>query len=138
MEPPAEWHTETLAPLLWELGRVRDHAYFDCPWWPDLQVSPGQTLFDRTKGLFRTKRKDVTFTADGGVLAQRFVYGQQKWPYFGDEGFKEELGPALRRHPSFEVAPMKIRARAAHLHAFAVDVAPRTPQARRRLTTVSE
>ncbi len=134
MEPPDEWQTRTLAPVLWQLGQVKEHAYFDCPWWPDLQVSPGQTLKDRIGKLFTTKKSDVTFTSkgEGDVLAKKFVYGADRWPYFGGPGWEDELSKALRIHPSFETAPSAIRTRAAHLHGFLVETAPRTPQARRR------
>jgi len=57
--------TDVLAPVLWEIGRVRDHVYLDAPGWT---------------------------------------------------GATPRLGRRLAR-----------------LHAFAVDVRPRTPQARRRL-----
>jgi hypothetical protein len=63
-------HTEVLAPVLWEIGRVRDHVYLDAPGW--------------TEGA-----------------------------------------PRLGR-------------RLARLHAFAVDVRPRTRQARRRLAQARE
>jgi hypothetical protein len=61
--------TELIAPVLWELGRVRDHVYLDSPRWADATSRLGRRL--------------------------------------------------------------------ARLHAFAVDMRPRTPQARRRLTQVS-
>jgi hypothetical protein len=138
LEPPPFWRTDTLAPELWRLGRVREHEYFDCPWWPDLQVSPGQSLLDRARRLVSERAADVEFTQRGGTLADRFVYGAERWPYFGGDGFEDELGPALARHPSFEASPRAwLKRRAAHLHAFAVDVSPRTPQARRRLATVT-
>lgn len=140
LDPPESWQVGNLSPVLWSLGRVREHEYFDCPWWPDLQVSPGQTLLDRAKKLVLSRRRGVSFTAtgSGSVLAQRFVYGASRWPYFGGEGWAAELEPALARHPSFESAPSWMRARAGHLHAFAVDVAPRTHQARRRLRALHE
>jgi hypothetical protein len=65
------------------------------------------------------------------------VYGPDKWPYFGGEGWVEELLPALLRHPGFDGSTSRLRARIAHLHAFVVDVRPRTPQARRRLSVAS-
>jgi hypothetical protein len=135
MEAPEPWQTSILAPVLWDLGRVKDHVFFDCPWWPDLQVSPGQSLFDRAKKLFTTKRREVEFTASGAgsLLAERFVYGPERWPYFGGSGWLDELLPALLRHPCFDGGPPKLVKRAAHLHAFVVDMRPRTPQARRRL-----
>lgn len=135
MDPPDVWHKETLAPELWKIGRVREHVYFDAPWWPDLQVSAGQSLFDRAKQLFRQKKKKVEFTAseEGAKLAERFVYGPENWPYFGDDAWETELMPALLRHPGFDGTKMRAANRVAHLHGFVVDVRPRTPQARRRL-----
>jgi hypothetical protein len=133
--PPPVWQTQVLAPELWKVGRVRDHVYFDAPWWPDLQVAPGQSLLDRARQLLRQRRSDLRFTADeqGAKLAERFVYGAAKWPYFGGPGWNDELQPALLRHPAFEGAHPKVGRRVAHLHAFVVDMRPRTPQARRRL-----
>jgi hypothetical protein len=138
LEPPETWRTEVLAPELWAIGRVRDHVYFDAPWWPDLQVAPGQSLLDRTRQLVRQARGDVRFTAQerGAKLAERFVYGPERWPYFGGDGWVDELFPALLRHPGFDGSASKLRSRLAHLHAFVVDVRPRTPQARRKLASL--
>jgi hypothetical protein len=134
MEAPESWKTDVLAPELWQLGRVRDHVYFDAPWWPDLQVAPGQSLIDRAKQLV-SRRRSLRFTATeaGAVLAERFVYGTERWPYFGGEGWTSELLPALLRHPGFDGSKGRWAARVAHLHAFVVDRTPRSPQARRRL-----
>jgi hypothetical protein len=133
LKPPDVWQTPVLAPELWSVGRVRDHVYFDAPWWPDLQVAPGQSLLDRARQLLGQRRSEVRFTADerGAKLAERFVYGRSKWPYFGGDGWAEELEPALRRHPSFEQARPALGRHVAHLHAFVIDTRPRTPQARR-------
>lgn len=130
---PDVWRTETLAPALWEVGRVRDHVYFDAPWWPDLPVAPGQSVADRLKQMF-TMRGGARFAPPekGAVLAARYVYGPERWPYFGGDGWLDELQPALLRHPAFEGSRRKLVERMAHLHAFVVDVSPRTPQARRR------
>jgi hypothetical protein len=135
LEAPETWRTEVLAPALWSLGRVRDHVYFDAPWWPDLQVAPGQSLLDRARQLVSRRRGDVRFTAleQGAKLAERFVYGPGRWPYFGGEGWVDELFPALLRHPGFDGTPWRLSSRVAHLHGFVVDMRPRTPQARRRL-----
>jgi hypothetical protein len=75
------WQTEALAPVLWSLGRVRDHVYL--------------------KG----------------------------------EGWASELLSALLRRSPFE-APEWLRSRASAMHAFVVDMRPRTPQARRHLVRV--
>lgn len=136
LEPPPEWQTKTLAPVLWELGLVKEHEYFDCPWWPDLQVSPGQSLSDRIRSFFG-KKEPMEFTAKGGELAKKHVYGAGRWAYFGGPGWHEELLPALLMHPGFDGGPQRLRALTAHLHGFVVDVRPRTPQARRRVPIVA-
>ena len=137
MEAPESWRTEVLAPELWRLGRVREHTYFDCPWWPDLQVSAGQSLTDRLRRMTSAKKFQFTDTPEESQLAERFVYGDGRWPYFGGDGWVDELLPALLKHPAFEGARSKIvRRRSAHLHAFVVDMRPRTPRQRRSLAQV--
>jgi hypothetical protein len=137
VDAPAIWRTETLAPLLWELGVVKEHEYFDCPWWPDLQVSPGQSLQDRLKQMLPWRRREnLEFTATDGELSKTHVYGAGRWPYFGGGGWHEELLPALLKHPAFDGGPRKVREWTSHLHGFVVDVRPRTPQAKRRIRLV--
>jgi hypothetical protein len=138
LRPPDVWQTAVLAPELWNIGRVRDHVYFDAPWWPDLPVAPGQSLLHRARQLLGQRRSEVRFNVDEreARMAARFVYGRGRWPYFGGDGWTEELEPALRRHPSFEGVRPALGRHVAHLHAFIVDTRPRTPQARRRLARV--
>jgi hypothetical protein len=137
VKAPDVWRTETLAPALWDLGRVREHVYFDAPWWPDLPVAPGQSLSNRLKQMFvRSKESPgARFEApeQGAVLAAKYVYGPERWPYFGGPGWLDDLQPALLRHPAFEGTPERVARRMSHLHAFVVDMRPRTPQARRKL-----
>ncbi len=106
--------TETLAPVLWELGRVREHVYFDAPWLPAWAPAPGWV--------------------PGLRASAKHVYGAGRWPYFGGTGWADELEPALVGRRSFEQSRPIVLRRAARLHAFVVDVRPRTPQARRRLS----
>lgn len=106
---PEACHTETLAQVLWEVGHVREHVYFDCPSW-------------RRPAPFGRESQD-----------RRFVYGPERWPYFGGPGWSDELLPALLRRPGFDGSETKLLPRLARMHAFVVDVRPRTPQARRRL-----
>ena len=137
-DPPSQWRTETLAPVLWSIGRVREHTYFDAPWWPDLPgLSAGQSVTNRLKQIVTSQKSEVSFTAGEKMvgLSGKYVYGKDRWPYFGGDGWHEELLPALLTHPTFEAAKPNVRSRTAHLHAFLVDVTPRTPQARRRLKT---
>jgi hypothetical protein len=87
------------------------------------------------KQLFRQEKRNVAFTAsaEGVKLAERFVYGAERWPYFGGAGWMDELFPALLRHPCFDGATSPFLPRLAHLHAFVVDMRAHTPQARRKL-----
>ncbi len=138
VEAPESWQLPILAPELWKHGRVREHTYFDCPWWPDLQVSPGQSLTDRLKRLVAVKKKfNFTDTHEESKVADKYVYDDARWPYFGGPGWVEELLPGLLKHPCFEGASKTVRARTAHLHGFVVDMRPRTPRERRRLTQVA-
>jgi hypothetical protein len=132
LDPPKEWSTHSLAPILWSLGSVKAHKYFDCPWWPDLQLGPGQGLGNRVRSMLRGEVK-TAYAAAGAAKAEKHVYTPERWPYFGGPGWHEELLPALLLHPGFDGSPEFICRRAAHLHGFVVDVAPRTPQARRRV-----
>ena len=81
-----------LVPELEALGVILARAYVDCPWWPDLFVSAGETLAG-SLGV--------------GKSAPRFVYDPDSYPYAGP--LPRDLARALRRHPSFEesrLAPM--------------------------------
>lgn len=111
-QPPETWYMDTVAPVLWELGRVREHVYFDSPWWPDLQL--GQVV-GKARALLPSRGPRESRTA-------RYSYRAGRWPYFGGEGWEDELGPALRRHPHLEHSTAWVQRFAAHLHAFVVDV----------------
>lgn len=137
-DTPECWRTDVLAPELWKYGRVRDHAYFDCPWWPDLHVKAGQSLGDRIRVMFRGKSAPAAVDPADTNLAQRFVYDGKRWPYFGGEGWVDELHPGLLKHPTFEASSEKVRRRTSHLHAFVVDLRPRTPRQRRHLAQVDK
>jgi hypothetical protein len=129
LEPPEEWHEEAVAPILSELGHVREHVYFDCPWWPDmpdlpgLKLAAGQSVRDRLRQLLLRRTPGPRKAAPR--VAGRFVYGPERWPYFGGPGWADELLPALLRHPGFDGATTRLLPRLAHLHAFVVDVRPR-------------
>jgi hypothetical protein len=102
-----------------------------------LPVAPGQSLPNRLKQLvagnggarFAPPERDA-------VLSPKYMYGPERWPYFGGPGWIDELQPALLRHPAFEGAGAKMVQRMAHVQGFVVDVRPRTPQARRRAAHV--
>jgi hypothetical protein len=124
LEAPESWQTDVLLPELWRIGRVRKHLYFDAPWWPDLQVAPGQTLQDRARQLLGSRGGALQFTAspDSAKLAERFVYHGAHWPYFGGPGWHDELMPALLRHPGFDGRQGAAMKYLSHLHAFVVEI----------------
>jgi len=98
-----------LEPKLGELGRITADQYVDCPWWPDLFVETGQTLFtgtvSRLPGGRRWRRPEPTMALpDATRPAEKFLYGPERFPFFGGLGYEEELLPALQRHPGFDVS----------------------------------
>ena len=80
-------------------------AFVDCPWWPDLFVETGETLLSGTLGRLpfgeRFRRGPATPDAAAGTTPP-FLYGPGRFPFFGGDGWHDELAPALRRHPNLE------------------------------------
>ncbi len=71
------------------LGRVRDETYVDCPWWPDLFVPVGTTLWRAAVGA-SAPAPDAGLTYD----ARSFPHAREPLP--------RQLRDALARHPSLE------------------------------------
>jgi hypothetical protein len=86
-------------------GRITGDAYVDCPWWPCLSVEPGETLLTGTLsrlpfgGRFRRGPAAAALPAPG---EEAFLYGPGRFPFFGGDGWADELLPAIRRHPNLE------------------------------------
>ena len=135
LDPPEVWKTEVLSPALWEIGRVREHVYFDAPGGPTSR-SP-RARASRTACASSFARRRPTWPSPRAPTAwpspSSSSTAPRSWPYFGGEGWTDELLPALLRHPGFDGATTKLLPRIAHLHAFVVDVRPRNPQGKRRL-----
>jgi hypothetical protein len=103
---------------LGKFGHVVSHKYFDCPWWPDLFVDAGESLFGAT-----LKRLPVI----GPAWSRRppppekpsdFVHGADGFPLFD---FDDQMRSALARHPAFDAAPEPVARLFGHLHAYLVD-----------------
>ncbi len=100
---PRQYQHETtlasrLVPELERLGRIRERAWVDCPWWPDLFVQPGATLAQELRDRLHLRLP---------APSPRFVYPADSFPYGGDP--PSELVRALGRHPAFDdsvVAPV--------------------------------
>ena len=135
VDVPRTWCTEALAPELWSLGRVRDHVYFDAPWWPDLQVAP-RAIAARSRAAtgFAAARQGAVYRRRGEREARRPLRLRSRaLALLRRRRMGRRALPALLRHPGFDGTPTRWIPRLAHLHAFVVDMRPRTPQARRRL-----
>jgi len=95
----------TLEPELRRYGRIARDAFVDCPWWPDLFVETGETLLTGTMSRLpfgaRFRRGPVA-AAPSTPGREPFLYGPGRFPFFGGEGWADELQPALQRHPNLE------------------------------------
>ena len=94
-----------LEPELLRLGPIIADAYVDCPWWPDLFVETGETLLTGTLSRLpfgRRFRRGPAAVPTASAAAEPFLYGPGRFPFFGGEGWSEELEPALRRHPGLD------------------------------------
>jgi hypothetical protein len=102
------------------LGTIEQHAYFDCPWWPDLFVDAGESLVGATLRRFPIVGARLAGSGAGKRLSpERFVYGADRFPFQGDDT-DAELDRALRRHPVFDERPEPIARVFGHLHAYLV------------------
>jgi hypothetical protein len=78
-------------------GRIVERAWVDCPWWPDLFVEAGQTLWSGS--LARLLRRQSRQAPPA-----RFCWGPDDYPW-GRSDLPAELASALTRHPTFDGAP---------------------------------
>lgn len=86
-------------------GRIVDERFVDCPWWPDLFVSAGQTLLSGAVG--RPARSTP------------YDWGPDAFP-FALRDRPEPLRRALRRHPTFDAAPAAVARWFGHHRAYLV------------------
>ena len=94
-----------LEPELHRFGRITGDAYVDCPWWPCLSVETGETLLSGTLSRlpFGARfRRGPAAAAPADPGQEPFLYGPGRFPFFGGDGWADELQPALRRHPNLE------------------------------------
>ena len=75
------------------------------PWWPCLSVETGETLLSGTLSrlpLGARFRRGPAAAAPPAPGEEPFLYGPGRFPFFGGDGWADELQPALRRHPNLE------------------------------------
>jgi hypothetical protein len=128
---------ETLAPVLWELGRVREHQYVAASPLSELVSAPIRTLVARGRSVLASNWNAHAATKTENVQLGTYSYGPERWPYFGSETWTEELRPVLLQRARAERGNPRYRRWLARMHAFVVDVRPRTPQAKRKLLRMS-
>src|SRR5262249_3975052 len=112
---------DVIEPELRRLGRIVHHAYFDCPWWPDLFVDAGESLLGATlKRLPVVGARIAKKNGEVPLAPNRFVYGAD---HFAPLERDAELDAALARHPVFDERPVPIARAFGHLHAYLIDLA---------------
>lgn len=104
---------EVMRDALQEHGQVVAERFVDCPWWPDLFVSPGETLLS---GSLRRARVGARFPSTSSTP---YDWGPDSFPFAGGP-IPSALARALRRHPNFEDAPAPMAGWFAHHRAFLV------------------
>ena len=90
-------------------GVIEDERLVDCPWWPDLFVSAGETLAGATAARFAG--------TPAGPARTPYDFGPADYPFAA----ATRPGPvrdALRRHPSYEAAPPAVAGLFAHHRAY--------------------
>lgn len=102
---------EVMRAALSRHGRIAAEAYVDCPWWPDLFVSPGQSLASATLGRLRGGAREAS--------PSRWDFTAEAFP-FAEGTRPPAIARALRRHPGFERAPERLAGVFAHHRAYLV------------------
>jgi hypothetical protein len=115
--------TSVLEPELARMGRIAEHAYFDCPWWPDLFVATGERLLGASlKSLPGIGSFLDTFAAKG---PDPYRHTGDRFPMFEGLPGHSELLRALRRHPTFDGLGKRAGRAFGHLHAYLVEIGKR-------------
>lgn len=107
-----------IEPEIEKAGRILSHDYLDCPWWPDFLLPARKNLAGDTiakvKGLFGRRESNEAAPA-------RFVFGEERYPFFEGEDGYEELSRSMRAHPVFDRAPEPVAKFFGHLHGYLVE-----------------
>jgi hypothetical protein len=112
-----------IEPELKRLGRIVAHAYFDCPWWPDLFVDAGDSLLSATLRRLPVVSRFAPGPRKDASSEGRFIYGKDNYPFLKPIEGNAELKAALSRHPTFDKSRTVARL-FGHLHAYLVELQP--------------
>lgn len=105
---------DVLEPALRALGVIERRAFVDCPWWPDLFVSPGETLLGATAARLSGAGRRPARTP--------YDYGPADFPWATSP--PRGLARALARHPGFDAWPAPVASIFAHHRAYLVRTVP--------------
>jgi hypothetical protein len=117
-----------LRPALDRLGTIEDSAFVDCPWWPDLFVPTGQTLWQGTLGRLPGLGALMRNRSAARARPGRFTYAPEHFPLFPRQPGHDEMTKALARHPVFDQRGAWLGAAFGHHRAHRIRVsAPKAP-----------
>jgi len=108
-----------IEPELLRHGKIVSHDYLDCPWWPDFILPARKNLAGELLGRVKavTARRSTAASAD----TPRFVFDEERYPFFADQpGYAETLR-SMRLHPVFDRAPLPVARFFGHLHGYLVE-----------------
>ncbi len=109
-----------IEPELEARGRIVEHAYFDCPWWPDFLLPARKNLAgDLLAKVRRPKAVGAPGPAEGAL--RPFVHGEERYPFFEDAEGYEDMRRSMRLHPVFDRAPEPLARVFGHLHGYLVE-----------------
>jgi hypothetical protein len=109
-----------IEPELARHGRVVEHDYLDCPWWPDFLLPARQNLAGDLLGKLRRMAGRGGGT-NGDAAPPRFVFDEHSYPFFeGQPGYAETMR-SMRLHPTFDRAPEPVARFFGHLHGYLVE-----------------
>jgi hypothetical protein len=112
---------EQIEPVLQSYGRIVEHDFLDCPWWPDLFVETGQSLWSGTLRRLPVVGRAVGRGAARPSTEAGFLYGPRSFPLFDDHPDHGELARAMTRHPVFDRRSERLARLFGHHHAYLVE-----------------
>jgi hypothetical protein len=111
-------HPSAIEPELERHGRILSHDYLDCPWWPDFLLPARKNLAGDALGAMKGLLGRRAANDDAPA---RFVFGEERYPFFeGQEGYRD-LTRSMRIHPVFDRAPVPVARFFGHLHGYLVE-----------------
>ena len=112
---------EFLEPELKQYGRIVGHEFLDSPWWPDLFVETGQSLFSGTLRRLPGLRHLVS-TAPGPAKQAGYLYGPDDFPLLPGHPGHAAFLELLSKHPVFDSRGTTLARLFGHHHAYLVEV----------------